>query len=320
MHIVFMGSPQFAVPILRALATAFEVVGVVTRPDRPAGRGRALRPPPVRLAAAELALPCLQSARISGPEGLAALRAWDPEIIVVAAFGEILNREVLELPRLGCVNVHASLLPRWRGASPIQAAILHGDHETGVTLMRMDEGLDTGPILAQSATAIGPEETAGDLGVRLAPLGAGLLVDALPRYAGGELLPRPQPSLGVTFAPRLRVDSGRLDFTLPAQRLARQVRAFQPWPTSFFEWKARRIVVRSSAAVPGGGSPAGQVVTFGAKPAVTTADGWLILERVQAAGGKPMSGEEFLRGARGLLGTNLIPAQAPAPASPPERD
>lgn len=315
MRIVFMGTPQFAVPSLRSLAAAFHVVGVVTRPDRPAGRGRSLRPPPVRVAAEELGLPFLQPARVSRPESLNALLAWDPEVIIVAAFGEILSREVLDLPPLGCLNVHASLLPRWRGASPIQSALLHGDVETGVTLMLMEQGLDSGPIVAQSGTSIGRGETAGEVEARLAQLGADLLLKVLPLYASGEVVPRPQPDTGVTSAPRLHKDSGRLDFALPAEQLERQVRAFEPWPTSFFEWQAKRIVVRAARAVTGSGLAVGRVVAYDGRPAVSTGEGRLVLERVQAAGGRPMSGVEFLRGARNLLGADLATAP-PRPANP----
>ncbi len=312
MRIVFMGSPQFAVPSLHSLAANFHVVGVVTRPDRPAGRGRSLRPPPVRKAAQDLGLPCLQPTRVSRPESLQALRRWDPEVIVVAAFGEILSRELLDLPPLGCLNVHASLLPRWRGASPIQSAILHGDAETGVTLMRMEEGLDTGPIVALSRTPIGSAETAGELEARLAELGAELLLQVLLPYISGEVMPRPQPETGVTLAPRLRKGSGRLDFGLPAVGLERQVRAFEPWPTSFFEWQDRRIVVRRASVAAGAEYPAGRLVDYQGRPAVTTGEGWLVLERVQPAGGKPMSGDEFLRGARNLLGADLTSARPPS--------
>lgn len=314
MRIVFMGTPQFAVPSLRSLAATFHVVGVVTRPDRPTGRGRSIHAPPVREAAEDLGLACIQPARVSRPESLKALHGWDPEVIVVAAFGEILSREVLDLPPLGCLNVHASLLPRWRGASPIQSAILHGDSETGVTLMRMEQGLDTGPVVAQTRTPVGRAETAGELEARLAQLGAELLLKVLPLYASGEVIPQPQPDTGVTSAPRLRKDSGRLDFVLPAEQLERQVRAFEPWPTSFFEWQDKRIVVRRATAVAGSGSGVGRVVAYDGRPAVTTGEGWLVLERVQAAGGRPMSGEEFLRGARNLLGADLT-AGLPRPTN-----
>ena len=311
MRIVFMGTPQFAVPSLRSVAANFHVVGVVTRPDMPAGRGRSLRPAPVREAAGELGLPCVQPARVSRPDSLKALRGWDPEVIVVAAFGEILNREVLALPPLGCLNVHASLLPRWRGASPIQSAILHGDTETGITLMRMDEGLDTGPIVAQARTPIGPVETAGEVEARLAQLGAKLLVETLPLYSSGEVVPRPQPDTGVTSAPRLRKDSGRLDFGLPATQLERQVRAFEPWPTSFFEWQSKRIVVRRATAAAGAVSRIGRVVAHQGRPAVVTGEGWLVLEGIQPAGANSMPGEDFLRGARNFLGADLIAASPP---------
>jgi len=312
-RIVFMGTPQFAVPSLRSLAARFHVVGVVTRPDKPAGRGRSLRPPPVRETAEELGLPCIQPAQVSRPESLKALRGWDPEVIVVAAFGEILNREVLGVPPLGCLNVHASLLPRWRGASPIQSAILHGDTETGITLMRMDEGLDSGPIVARARTPIGQAETAGELEARLAQLGAELLVETLPPYSSGDVIPRPQPETGVTSAPRLRKDSGRLDFVLPAEQLQRQVRAYEPWPTSFFEWREKRIVVRRASAAAGAVSRAGRVVAHEGRPAVMTGEGWLVLDRVQPAGANSMSGEDFLRGARDFLGADLT-AVSPSPS------
>ena len=175
-RIVFMGSPGFALPTLKALADHFPVVGVVTQPDRPAGRGRHLQPPPVKTLAQSMGLPLIQPQRLQDPDAMARLRAWAPELIVVAAFGQILRPEVLNLPPYGCLNVHASLLPRWRGAAPVQAAILHGDPETGVTIMKMDPGLDTGPIISQRATRIGSEDTGGALSDRLARLGAQLLL------------------------------------------------------------------------------------------------------------------------------------------------
>ncbi|HEY5902380.1 MAG TPA: methionyl-tRNA formyltransferase, partial [Anaerolineales bacterium] len=181
-RLVFMGSPDFALPTLRALSERYQVVGVVTQPDRPSGRGRGLTPPPVKTLALELGLPLIQPERLRLPDAMEALRTFAPDLIVVAAFGQILKPSVLDLPRYGCINVHASLLPRWRGAAPINAAILHGDHETGVTIMRMDPGLDTGPILSQAAIPIGPDETAGELYERLSMLGAELLIETLPGY------------------------------------------------------------------------------------------------------------------------------------------
>ena len=293
-----MGSPDFALPSLKALSAVYALAGVVTQPDRIAGRGRELKPPPVKTLAGELGLPVIQPEKLRQPEAMERLRAWAPEVIVVAAFGQILKPEVLDLPPFGCLNVHASLLPRWRGAAPINAAILHGDVQTGVTIMKMDEGLDTGPILSQRAIPIGPDETAGSLFEVLAQLGAETLLKTLPRYLSGEIVPRPQPQEGVTYAPMLRKEDGSLDFTQPAERLARQVRAFHPWPGTYFDWQGGMLKVHRARSVPGK-SRAGERVVFKGQPAVGTSEGLLVLEEVQPAGKKSMSAKAFLTGARG---------------------
>jgi len=293
-----MGSPDFALPSLKALSAVYALAGVVTQPDRIAGRGRELKPPPVKTLAGELGLPVIQPEKLRQPEAMERLRAWAPEVIVVAAFGQILKPEVLDLPPFGCLNVHASLLPRWRGAAPINAAILHGDVQTGVTIMKMDEGLDTGPILSQRAIPIGPDETAGSLFEVLAQLGAETLLETLPRYLSGEIVPRPQPQEGVTYAPMLRKEDGSLDFTQPAERLARQVRAFHPWPGTYFDWQGGMLKVHRARSVPGK-SRAGERVVFKGQPAVGTSEGLLVLEEVQPAGKKSMSAKAFLTGARG---------------------
>jgi len=191
--IVFMGSPDFSLSALGALHENYSVVGVVTQPDRAGGRGRELKPPPVKELALELGIALIQPEKLNEPEAMEKLRAWAPDAIVVAAFGQILRQDVLDLPKFGCINVHASLLPRWRGAAPINAAILHGDEETGITIMKMDAGLDTGPILSQRSVRIKTEETAGSLFDKLSTLGAELLLDTLPKYFAGEIEPRPQP-------------------------------------------------------------------------------------------------------------------------------
>ncbi len=209
---VFMGSPEFALPTLKALAERYPVVGVVTQPDRPAGRGNVLTPPPVKVLAQQLGLEVFQPEKLRTPEAKEKLRSWNPDLIVVAAFGQILRQEVLDLPPFGCINVHASLLPRWRGASPIQAAILHGDTVTGVTIMKMDPGIDTGPILAQRTVTIQPEDTAGSLSERLAQEGASLLMEVLPDYLEGRLHPQPQPEEGATYAKMLSKEEGNLRF------------------------------------------------------------------------------------------------------------
>ncbi|GAB4504571.1 MAG: methionyl-tRNA formyltransferase [Anaerolineales bacterium] len=296
--IVFMGSPDFAVPSLAALAARYPVVGVVTQPDRPAGRGGTLKLPAVKEAALRLGLPVIQPEKLRQPEAMEQLRAWAPDLIVVAAFGQILKPEVLNLPPFGCINVHASLLPRWRGAAPINAAILHGDEETGVTIMKMDEGLDTGPILSQRALRIAPDETAASLFDKLSTLGADLLLETLPRYLSGELVPRPQPEEGATYAPMLKKEDGLLDFSQPAAALERRVRAMNPWPGAYFEWRGA-LLRALRARVSDEKSPgAGRRLTVEGRPALGCGEGILVLEEVQPAGKKPMPGKAFLAGAR----------------------
>ena len=292
-----MGSPDFALPSLRALYENYSVVGVVTQPDRAAGRGRELKAPPVKTLALELGIPVSQPEKLRQPEAMEQLRAWSPDLIVVAAFGQILRQDVLDLPPFGCINVHASLLPRWRGAAPINAAILHGDEETGITIMKMDAGLDTGPILSQRSVRIGPDETAGSLFEPLSQLGADLLLDTLPAYLAGELEPRPQPEEGVTYAPMLKKEEGSLDFSRPAEELERKVRAFNPWPGTFFNWDGGRLKIHRASISPGK-KRKGERLIHNGLPTVGTSDGLLVLEEVQPAGKKAMPGKAFLAGAR----------------------
>lgn len=301
---VFMGSPEFALPVLQALVEFYPVVGVVTQPDRPAGRGKILTPPPVKVLAEQYRLPIIQPRRLSQPDAFAQLAAWAPELIVVAAFGQILRPQVLDLPRYGCINVHASLLPRWRGAAPIQAAILHGDAESGVTIMRMDPGIDTGGMLSQKAIPIQPDDTASSLGARLAELGAQLLVETLPAYLEGRISPRVQDEQFATYAPMLKKEDGALDFLKPAAELARQVRAYDPWPGTFLEWNGQPVKVLKAHAIPDARINWDTQLDPGAKlrsgnfPAVKAAEGLLILDVLQPAGKKPQTGAEFLNGAR----------------------
>lgn len=296
-RIVFMGSPDFAVPSLRVLTAAHTVVGVVTQPDRPAGRGRELRPPPVKLEAARLGTPVIQPAKAGTPDVVERLLEWNPDLIVVAAFGQILRPSVLGLPAHGCVNVHASLLPRWRGAAPIQAAIAAGDAVTGITIMKMDEGMDTGGILAQRSTPIGADETGGSLTARLADLGAELLRDTLPAFLDGELQPQPQDPDKATKAPLLRKEDGLLDPAMPAEVLARRVRAFQPWPGAYLYHEGVALkVIRAHAAA--GELPQGRRAVLDKRPAWGTMQGVLVLDEVQLAGKKAMQGADFLIGNR----------------------
>jgi methionyl-tRNA formyltransferase len=305
MLIVFMGSPAFAVPALQALAQRYSLAGVVTQPDSPSGRGRSLTAPPVKVAALELGLPVFQPDRLRDPGSLAQLRAWEPDLIVVAAYGQILRQPVLDLPSRGCLNVHASLLPRWRGAAPIQAAIAAGDTHTGVSIMVMDTGVDTGPTLAQRRTPIPPDSTGGRLSDQLAAIGAELLVETLPGYLDRSIRPNPQPAEGVTYAPPLKKDDGRIDPGKPAGCLALQVRAYEPRPGSFLTWGTLRIVVRAAHEIAGPDASLGTIAQLGGLPAVRCADGWLALARVQPAGKRSMDGDEFARGTPDFIGSRI---------------
>lgn len=301
-RVVFMGSPEFALPTLQALADHYHLVGVVTQPDRPAGRGRTLTPPPVKELAQSLGIEVIQPRRLREAEAMEKLNAWRPDLIVVAAFGQILRQEVLDLPPHGCINVHASLLPRWRGAAPIQAAILSGDRETGVTIMRMDAGIDTGPLLGQMAEPILPDDTALTLSERLARLGAELLIRVLPEYLSGKRQPVAQDESLATYAPMLKKEDGKLDFSNPAELLARQVRAYHPWPGAHLEWQGQPLKILRAHPVPypPGPRPAetGALTRCNGLPAVAAGGGLLLLDEVQPAGKRPMSGEVFLNGAR----------------------
>jgi len=306
-RIVFMGTPEFAVPALDALADAHQVVGVITQPDRPAGRGRRLAPSPVKQVALERGLSLSQPHSLRTPEAVAQLSAWKPDVIVVAAFGQILPQDVLGLPPHGCLNVHGSLLPHWRGAAPVAAAILAGDEVTGVTIMQMDAGLDTGPVLAQREETILPDDTQATLEERLAYLGAELLVETLSAYLAGNLLPRPQPEEGATYAGQLRKEDGLLDWSRPAVELDRQVRAFTPWPGAFTTWRGQRLKVLRVVPLPEwhGDAPPGTVIVLADGVVVATGEGALRLEKVQLAGKRPMDIAPFLRGQRDFAGSAL---------------
>ena len=295
--IVFMGSPSFALPSLRALAQSYPVVGVVTQPDRASGRGRGIKMPPVKSLALELGIPIMQPEKLRGPAAMQHLLAWKPDLIVVAAFGQILKKDVLELPRFGCLNVHASLLPRWRGAAPINAAILHGDEETGITIMQMDVGLDTGPMLAKRSMRLSTDDTAGSVTETLSHLGADLLIETLPDYLSGNIIPQPQPEEGATYAPMLKKEEARLDFTRAARALERQVRAFNPWPGAFMDFEGTLLKIHK-AHVEDEVASVGQRLVYRDQPAVGAAGGLLILDEVQPAGKKSMTGKSFLAGAR----------------------
>lgn len=308
-RIVYMGTPDFAVPSLQALARDHQVVGVVTQPDRPAGRGRRLVAPPVKEAAGALGLEVIQPPTLRRPEVVERLVAWRPDLVVVAAFGQILRPEVLGIPPHGCLNVHASLLPRYRGAAPIPAAILAGDERTGVTIMRMDEGLDTGPMLAQADWPIGPDDTTGSLTADLARLGASLLVEALPGWLEGRIAPRPQDDSQATYCRTLQKEDGLLDWALTASHLDRQVRACDPWPGAYTAWAGQRLKILRARPLPGrpgpGGVEPGRVVDLAPGTGVVTGEGVLELLQVQLAGKSAMDVHAFAQGRRDFVGSTL---------------
>jgi methionyl-tRNA formyltransferase len=304
-RVIFMGTPEFSVPTLAALVEGgYDVAAAVTQPDRPAGRGRELMPSPVKRCAVAHGLQVLQPTTLRGPELAAKLAALRPNVIVVAAFGMILPPSVLTIPPRGCINVHASLLPRHRGASPITAAILAGDEVTGSTVMLMDEGMDTGPILTQATMTIRPDDTTGTLGERLARQGADLLAATLPMWLAGEIHPQPQPAEGVTVCRPLRKEQGQIDWARPAVEIERMVRAYQPWPGAFTFWRGQLLKVLRARVVEGAAEP-GVVIPWGEGAAVGAGRGLLALDEVQLAGRRAMGITEFLRGQRAILGARL---------------
>lgn len=304
MRIVFAGTPEFAVPCLRAAASKGEVVAVYTQPDRPAGRGRGLTPSPVKLEAVQRGIPIHQPENFRSAESKATLRALQPDVMVVVAYGLILPQSVLDIPEHGCWNVHASLLPRWRGAAPIQRAIEAGDSRTGVCLMQMEKGLDTGPVLLAQALDIGPRETGGQLHDRLAELGAKVLSDALGLLrATIQLPPHPQPAEGVTYAHKLDKAEARLDWSQPAATLANMVRAFNPWPVAEAQLAGERVRIHAALALdePHDAVP-GSVLRAGRDGIdIACGRGVLRLETLQREGGKPISAQDYRNARRDVF-------------------
>ncbi|RFA24780.1 methionyl-tRNA formyltransferase [Alkalilimnicola ehrlichii] len=299
MNVVFAGTPDFAVPPLeRLLAGSFRVSAVYTQPDRPAGRGRKPKPSPVKQQAVEVGIPVYQPVSLRDAQAQAELAALKPDVMVVVAYGLILPQAVLDIPRYGCVNIHASLLPRWRGAAPIQRAILAGDKETGVTIMQMDAGLDTGPMLGDVRIPIVAGDTAGSVHDRLAQAGADLLVEVLPRLAAGRLQPVPQPEAGVCYAEKLSKAEARIDWQHSAEALARQVAAFNPWPVAQTAWGDAVLRIWEAEAVAGSSAAAPGEILRADKQGidVATGNGALRVLRVQAAGGRAVSVADFLNG------------------------
>jgi methionyl-tRNA formyltransferase len=304
MRLIFAGTPEFAVPGLRACAALGEVVAVYTQPDRPAGRGRQLQASPVKQAALELGLSVHQPQNFKAQEALALLRSHEADLMVVVAYGLILPQAVLETPRLGCWNVHASLLPRWRGAAPIQRALEAGDAETGVCLMQMEKGLDTGPVLLTLKTAISPDDTGGSVHDRLSSLGAEVLSDGL-KLARVGILPRAQMQSeeGVRYAHKIEKREAQLDWSLSAQQLADKIRAFNPWPVAETELQGERVRIYRARALTDPHSAAPGEIMAASKSGIDIAcgKGMLRLLSLQRDGGRPLSAAEYLN-ARPLNG------------------
>ncbi len=310
-RIVLMGTPDFGVPVLKSLAQSpFDVVAVYTRPDRPAGRGRHPAPSPVKQEALKLGIPVIEPETLRNEDAVHRLQELAPDLVVVAAFSYLLPRTILDVPSHGCLNVHPSLLPRHRGASPVASALLSGDEETGVSIMLMDEGLDTGPVVQQERVSIADDDTTGLLTSRLAELGARLLTATIGPWIAGEIKLQTQREEEATYSPRISAQDGWLDWTQPAHILWRQVRAYHPWPGSHTLWKARRLKVHSAAPVDARSVTApGTVVVIRHCDApvvgVQTGEGVLGLRRVQLEGKRETDVDEFVRGHRDFVGSSL---------------
>jgi methionyl-tRNA formyltransferase len=310
LRLAFAGTPEFALPALHALRNSrHTVVGVLTQPDRPKGRGRQLASSPVKIAAQSYGLPVSQPTTLKTEEGRAELASWQPDLLVVVAYGLILPRAALELPRLGCVNIHASLLPRWRGAAPIQRAILAGDTQTGVTIMRMDVGLDTGPMFLQRPLTIEPEETGGSLHDRLAAEGGSAVVSVLDAMAADTAKSTPQPEIGVTYAAKIDKSEAVIDWSRSAAEIERQVRAFNPWPVAETRLDGEQLRIYSARANPAVSGP------FSTDPGtivdirddiilVACGRGYLSLKELQRPGRRPVAARD-LANALGLTGRRL---------------
>ncbi len=309
MKTVFMGTPEFSVPVLVALLDAgHEVVGVYTQPDRPVGRRRQPAPSPVKEAAEERGLPVLQPPSLKRAEAQEELAELAPDVIVVAAYGLFLPKTTLDLPPLGCLNVHPSLLPKYRGPSPVAAAILSGDADTGVTIIQLDEGMDSGPILAQRETAIGAEEDGIGLTAQLFGMGAELMVETLPEWAKGRIAAAPQDDAAATTTKLLKREDGEIDWGQDAARIARQLRAYQPWPGVFTRWSGKllKIVEATEVVEYATDAPPGQVIALPSGGlGISTAHGTLEVRRLQLEGSRASDATEFLQGHADIVGAVL---------------
>ena len=322
LRIIFMGTPQFAVPALEALSAGtapgavlpqgYQLVTVITRVDKPAGRGKEIIYSPVKQAALAHGIPVWQPGSLKRPENIEALAAYRADLYIVAAFGQILPQAVLDQPRYGALNIHASLLPKYRGMSPISEAILQGDSETGISIMLIDAGVDTGPVLLRRSLPIAADETAGSLTARLATLGAQTLLEVLPLWIAGSITPEPQDELKASHSRILRKEDGEILWERPAAVLAREVRAYNPWPSAYTYWRGKilKIVAAHPSALEPGSQVAPGTVSLWEEAghqllAVVTGAGRLVVERLQLEGKKVMSAEEFVRGYPQIAGDVL---------------
>ncbi|HAE82765.1 MAG TPA: methionyl-tRNA formyltransferase [Ktedonobacter sp.] len=325
LRILYMGTPQFAIPALEALLKGappgvvlpegYEIVTVITRPDKPVGRGQGIIFSPVKQVALAHNIPVWQPGSFKRPENSAGLAAYHADLFIVAAFGQILPQAVLDLPRYGTLNIHASLLPKYRGVSPISEAILQGDAETGVTIMLIDAGVDTGPLLLKRSIPIAEDETTGSLTLKLADLGAQALLEVLPQWISGKITPIPQDNSAASHTRMLRKEDGKIAWEQPASVLARKVRAYTPWPGTYTYWRGKLLKIISARAFPQTTSP--EPVTPGTVSAlqdaghkslaIATGNGSLVVEQLQLEGKKAMSAQEFLRGYPQIIGETLRP-------------
>ncbi|MBP1707362.1 MAG: fmt [Chloroflexi bacterium] len=314
MRLVFMGSPEFAIPALQLLLiNGHRLAAVYTRPDKPAGRGRAMIAPPVKAAALSWDLPVIQVSGFKKPEAVEQLAGLKPEAVVVAAFGQILPPAVLEIPSYGCLNIHPSLLPKYRGPAPVVATILAGDEMAGVSVMRLDAGMDTGPIFSQAQVPVLAQDTASSLTARLFQIGARMLLEVLAFLPSGSLIPEPQNAAAASYSREITREDGRIDWKLTTREIWRRVRAYQPWPEAYTTWRGKQLKIigawpleRRASAGPGRvvslePTEGGLKASFG----VGTGDGVLGVLKVQFEGKRALSAEEFLRGQRDFLGTTL---------------
>ncbi|MFC1908746.1 methionyl-tRNA formyltransferase [Chloroflexota bacterium] len=309
MRIVFMGTPEFAVPPLEhLLINKYQVTAVYTQPDRPAGRGRSLVSPPVKRVALEFDLPVIQPHSLKAKEVAAQLSSLTPDVIVSAAYGLLLPQAVLDIPKYGCINIHPSLLPAYRGVSPVAATILAGDDFTGVSLILMDRGLDTGPVLGRAAVSISPRDDTRSLTAKLSQVAARLLPEVLAYWLRGKITPQPQDEAVATYSGRINKEDGEIDWQLSAVDIWRRVRAFNPWPGCYTRWQGKQLKIIEAVPLPGEGNiTAGMVVRPEQRVAfgISTGDGILGVLKAQAEGKRAMSAVEFLRGHGGLIGAIL---------------